>query len=114
MLHNTVELDHVGVCWDADLVREHGEWVARAFRATAWTRPRDPEALSNRLNAYRVLLTRARRSTIVWVPRGEAQDPTRAPDRYDAIAAFLAECGALPLDPAPGSVQPAIPEPVLL
>lgn len=109
-----LELDHVGLCWDLDLVRERGAWMARAFRATAWTVPRDPEALSNRLNAYRVLLTRARRSTIIWVPRGDAQDPTRPPDRYDAIAAFLAECGALPLDPAGGSVEPAMPEPMLL
>ena len=109
-----LELDHVGVCWDADLVREHGAWVSRAFRATAWTVPRDPEALSNRLNAYRVLLTRARRSTIIWVPRGHAEDPTRAPDRYNAIAAFLDECGALPLVPAAGSVQSEMPEPMLL
>jgi len=109
-----LELDHVGVCWDGDLVRQRGTWVARAFRATAWTMPRDAEALSNRLNAYRVLLTRARRSTVIWVPRGDAADPTRAPDRYDAIAAFLAECGALPLEASTGSVEATLTEPVLL
>ena len=55
-----LELDHVGLCWDADLVRGPAGWHARAFRGTAWTALRRPEALSNRLNAYRVLLTRAR------------------------------------------------------
>ncbi len=110
-----LELDHVGLCWDADLVRQQDAWQARAFRGTAWTLPRDPEVRSNRLNAYRVLLTRARHSTIVWVPRGDARDPTRDPDRYEAVAAFLLRCGAIPLDAAAAEPEnAAVPEPVLL
>ena len=95
-----LELDHTGLCWDADLARcpDGSAWQARAFRATAWTLPRDPETLSNRLNAYRVLLTRARRTTTIWVPRGDARDPTRDPARYDAIADYLRACGAPALD----------------
>ena len=99
-----LELDRVGVCWDADLVRTGGAWLARSFRASAWTLPRQAEARSNRLNAYRVLLTRARHGTVIWVPRGDARDRTRDPALYDAVAGHLIECGATRLD------EPAIPD----
>jgi hypothetical protein len=57
------------------------------------------------LNTYRVLLTRARGETVVWVPRGSAaddpfHDPTRDAAAYDAVAAFLLACGARPLTSA--------------
>ncbi len=118
-----LELEHVGLCWDLDLVRAtHAgteSWQARAFRATAWTVPRSAETLSNRLNAYRVLLTRARQSLIIWVPEGDSRDPTRDPAQYDAVAAYLGHCGVPPLEPglddsAASADHPAMPEPVLL
>ena len=112
-----LELDRVGVCWDADLVRtaDGAAWQARAFRATAWTLPRDATVLANKLNAYRVLLTRARQATCVWVPRGDPRDPTRDPARYDAIAAFLTACGARALDEAAAQDHDqTVPEPTLL
>ncbi len=92
-----LEFDRAGLCWDADLVRGPAGWEARRFRASAWTRAA-PAARLNRLNAYRVLLTRARHGTIIWVPRGNRRDPTRDPARYDAVAAYLAACGVPALD----------------
>ena len=92
-----LELDAAGLCWDADLVRENGTWHTRAFRGTTWTRPRGAEAMQNKLNAYRVLLTRARYETVIWVPRGDAADPTRDPEALDAVADYLLACGAHPL-----------------
>lgn len=112
-----LELDQVGLCWDADLVRspDGSAWNGRAFRATTWSRPLAGEALSNKLNAYRVLLTRARRRTLVWIPRGDPRDPTRDPARYDAVAAFLQRCGLQPLDAGSAPSQHApMPEPALL
>ncbi|MGI3776067.1 MAG: DUF2075 domain-containing protein [Janthinobacterium lividum] len=98
-----LELDHAGLCWDADLVRVEGQaaWRVRAFRGTKWQDSRDAEAVANRVNTYRVLLTRARYDTVVWVPRGDAGDRTRAPAVLDGVAAFLERCGAR-----------ALPEPV--
>ncbi len=63
-----LELDHVGLCWDQDLTYDPGKrgWIGRAFRATNWTKPLAGEPLQNKLNTYRVLLTRARRQTIIW------------------------------------------------
>jgi hypothetical protein len=67
-------------------------------------------------NTYRVLLTRARYETVIWVPEGSrAGDPfhdaTRDAARYDAIAGFLLACGARPLavaEPARDEVAPAL------
>ncbi len=89
-----LELDFVGLCWDADLARAAGKWVARRFAGTRWQVMRGGEAIANQMNTYRVLLTRARYDTVIFVPRGNARDATRAPSGYDAIAAFLMSCGA--------------------
>jgi hypothetical protein len=44
-------------------------------------------------NAYRVLLTRARQGMVIFVPRGEAADPTRATAYYDSTFDYLASIG---------------------
>lgn len=91
-----LELDQVGLCWDGDLVRDGdgaGPWQARSFRGTRWQQSRDPDKIAWRLNTYRVLLTRARFDTIIWVPRGDADDPSRDPALFDRIAGFLGACG---------------------
>ena len=96
-------------------MRADATWQARSFRASAWTLPRQAEARSNRLNAYRVLLTRARHGTVIWIPRGDARDSTRDPALYDAVAGYLIECGATPLDETAIPDEAAIlPGPVLL
>jgi len=95
-----LELDHVGLCWGNDLIRRdrHILWIARAFAGTRWLEPRGEAAIAYQINTYRVLLTRARYETIVWVPQGDPEDPTRAPAEFDAIARFLNECGAQMLE----------------
>jgi hypothetical protein len=57
------------VAWGTDLMREEGTWTirkARRYRKQGRTRVVDPFQM--RLNAYRVLLTRGRDGTIVFVP----------------------------------------------
>jgi hypothetical protein len=58
---------------------------------------RGADAQAFRINAYRVLLTRARYETIIWVPLGDAADATRAPAWFDQTAGFLEACGAMAL-----------------
>jgi hypothetical protein len=53
--------------------------------------------VANRLNTYRVLLTRARYETVIWVPAGEPADRTRDPAVFDAIADRLVDHGVRPL-----------------
>jgi len=100
-----LELGYVGLCWDADLIREPGrtDWLVRTFRGTEWQIARRSETIANQINTYRVLLTRARYETVIFVPHGAAEDRTRQPATYDAIADFLLACGARPLDQASAS-----------
>jgi hypothetical protein len=95
-----LELDHVGLCWGNDLIRRPGRagWIARAFAGSRWQEPRGEAAIAFQINTYRVLLTRARYETVIWVPCGNASDATRDPATFDAIARFLSDCGARPLD----------------
>jgi len=97
-----LELDYVGLCWGGDLIRHGPRWQVRNFRGRKWTIPRTPEPIANAMNTYRVLLTRARYETILFVPPGSAEDETREPAIQDAIARFLLDCGAQPLDDQPG------------
>lgn len=113
-----LELDYVGLAWGGDLVRRDGQWLVRFFHGKNW-RNRDPasEAWSNQVNTYRVLLTRARYETVIWVPRGSRagtpfHDTTRDAAELDAIADFLLACGARPLADAPQPVSE--PAPTLL
>ena len=88
-----LELDWAGVCWDADLRRADGAWQHYAFKGTKWQQVRNETNQLYLLNAYRVLLTRARQGLIVFVPHGDAKDPTRPPAFYDETYAFLVSCG---------------------
>ncbi|HQT74121.1 MAG TPA: DUF2075 domain-containing protein, partial [Acidiphilium sp.] len=94
-----LEIDNVGLCWGGDLIRPPaGEaWRARRFRGTRWEDIRHKEAASWQVNTYRVLLSRARYETVIFVPPGDAGDGTRPPAEFDRIAAFLAAAGATPL-----------------
>ncbi len=110
-----LELDHVGLCWGNDLIRRdrHIPWIARAFAGTRWLEPRGEATIAYQINTYRVLLTRARYETVIWVPQGDPRDSTRTPSEFDAIAQFLNECGAQMLeDPIPVD-ETDTPAPVL-
>jgi hypothetical protein len=88
-----LELDWIGVCWDADLRRNGENWDFKNFRGTSWT---NMSILSDRqylLNKYRVLLTRAREGIIIFVPEGDSEDETRLPEFYDPIYEYLVSCG---------------------
>ncbi len=97
-----LELDYVGVCWGGDLLRCPGRtaWQARKFKGTKWQEVRRAEAVNWHVNTYRVLLTRARYETIIFLPKGDVSDMTRNPDSFNNVADFLVQCGAEMLKPA--------------
>lgn len=94
-----LELDWVGVCWGGDLSIDASSstWLFRQFAGTKWQAVATPIDRAYLLNTYRVLLTRAREGSIVWVPRGNAGDETRTPQFFDATADFLRNCGLIEL-----------------
>ncbi len=95
-----LELDYVGLCWGNDLIRRarNQDWIARNFAGTNWQVAKKESVIAYRVNTYRVLLTRARYTSVVWVPKGDPTDRTREPAIFDAIAEFLLACGISPLD----------------
>ncbi len=91
-----LEIDWAVVCWDADLRRKNdNEWDHYSFRGTRWNHRNKEEQKRYLVNAYRVLLTRARQGMIVFVPKGvdEEEDSTRNFKYYDAIYDYLLKCG---------------------
>lgn len=93
-----LELDWVGVCWDADFRRVGDRWSFHDFSGAAWRNVHDARRQTYLANAYRVLLTRARQGMVIYVPLGEEADPTRRPELYDGIADFLKACGIAELN----------------
>ncbi|MDE2006137.1 MAG: DUF2075 domain-containing protein [Rhodospirillales bacterium] len=108
-----LELDMVGLAWGNDLIRGRDGWMPRRFAGTRWQVARDPAKIAYAINTYRVLLTRARYDTLIYVPRGDPGDATRPPAEFDAIAAFLVACGVPALEPAPPA-SVAAPDALLL
>ncbi len=88
-----LELDWTCVTWDADVRLQNGEWRYHSFRGDRWTTVRNVERRRYMLNAYRVLLTRARQGMVVFVPRGDVNDPTRLPAFYDETYEYIADLG---------------------
>jgi len=96
-----LELDYTIVCWDADLRRENERWVCYDLSGSKWnkmTKETDGvnTALQERKNGYRVLLTRARKGMVIFVPKGDLEfdDLTRNPEFYNGIYEYLTSCGA--------------------
>jgi DUF2075 family protein len=90
-----LELDWTCVCWGGDFVMsaKEGQWLCRRFRGSSWKKVRKEAQIQYMRNKYRVLLTRARRGMVLWVPTGDPTDPTREPDLFDFTAAYLTELG---------------------
>ena len=102
-----LELDYSCVLWDADMRCENGSWRYFAFNGkTAWREVNDTTESSQErrkymLNAYRVLLTRARMGMVICVPSGNPkmtvggfpEDPTRLPAFYDGTYNYLKSLG---------------------
>jgi hypothetical protein len=87
-----LELDYTVVCWDGDLRRSAEGWRAWKMSGSSWQKDKE---LNIAINGYRVLLTRARKGMIVFIPRGDlsGEDETRPPAMYDDIANYLLRCG---------------------
>lgn len=92
-----LELDWAGVCWDADLRLVNNRWTYQSFKGTKWQNVNDTTKQLYLLNAYRVLLTRARQGMVIFVPKGDLRDPTRPPSYYDMTYDYMLSCGVVPL-----------------
>ena len=101
-----LELDFACVLWDADMRYVDGNWEYFKFNGKNKWNPvantsNGQEEKKYMLNAYRVLLTRARQGIIICVPSGNSrltpegfpEDPTRLPEFYDGTYKYLKMLG---------------------
>jgi hypothetical protein len=88
-----LELDWVCVTWDADLRFTSPGWTYHSFVGSKWNRVHKEDRRQYLLNAYRVLLTRARQGMVVFVPEGSDWDQTRTAAYYDSTYEYLAGLG---------------------
>lgn len=103
-----LELDYTCLLWDADMRYENGRWHYYRFRSSSsrWVEQIDNsesrhEQMKYMLNAYRVLLTRARAGMVICVPKGNEhktwsgfwEDSTRLPEYYEGTYQYLKSLG---------------------
>ncbi len=85
---------------------ENGKWEFYTFSKTKWSKiepntETKEERIKYMLNAYRVLLTRARIGMVICVPHGNGnktkigswEDSTRLPEFYDGTYKYLKSLG---------------------
>ncbi len=102
-----LELDYTCLLWDADMRCENGEWHFYRFNGqNKWVEQignteGKQELQKYMLNAYRILLTRARAGMVICIPEGNPnktvsgfwEDSTRLPEFYDDTYTYLKEIG---------------------
>lgn len=97
-----LEVDFACVLWDADMRYDNGKWTFWKFNGkTQWTPEKNYEPQKYMLNAYRVLLTRARQGMVICVLKGNErtthegfpEDPTRQPSFYDSTYEYFKRLG---------------------
>ena len=88
-----LELDWACVTWDGDLRFTEEGWKSYSFKGNIWQNIHKEERQKYLLNAYRVLLTRARKGMIIVVPEGNNEDHTRQPEFYDSTYEYLKRVG---------------------
>ena len=102
-----LELDYTCLLWDADMRCDNSKWRFYSFNGnTRWNevtgdRESKQEKMKYMLNAYRVLLTRARAGMVICVPIGNSnksttgfwEDSTRLPEYYDGTYKYLKSIG---------------------
>ncbi|MEO8036778.1 MAG: DNA/RNA helicase domain-containing protein, partial [Acidobacteriota bacterium] len=70
-----MELDWTCVNWDGDLRFHEAGWGFHDFRGSRWTNVNNVDNQRYLLNAYRVLLTRARQGMVLFIPQATAATP---------------------------------------
>ena len=97
-----LEVDFACVLWDADMRYDNGKWSFWKFNGkTQWIPEKNIETQKYMLNAYRVLLTRARQGMVICIPEGNGrttpegfpEDQTRLPSFYDSTYEYFKSLG---------------------
>ena len=88
-----LEIDYGIVAWDGDMRYCDGDFIYKRFTRNMWCNVNKEERRRYMKNAYRVLLTRSRQGMVIYVPEGNVNDVTTAPELYDGTYEYLKSIG---------------------
>ena len=88
-----LEIDYGIVAWDGDVRYCDGDFIYKRFTRNMWCNVNKEERCRYMKNSYRVLLTRSRQGMVIYVPEGNENDVTTAPELYDGTYAYLKSIG---------------------
>lgn len=75
--------------WDANFYIQNHQWHYQNFKGSQWQSINKISNQNYLLNAYRVLLTRARQGLMICIPKGNNDDKTRLNLFYDGTYEYL-------------------------
>ena len=99
-----LELDYVVLQWGADFRSMNDNWEYYYWTRANWKyagpieyNPDGTENLSFKQlylkNTYRVLMTRARKGMVIYIPKGSSYDRNDLPEFYDGVYQYLKSIG---------------------
>lgn len=88
-----LELGWACLAWGGDLSYDENGWIFKDFKGAKWTTIGTEVKKNFLLNAYRVLMTRARQGLVIYIPIGDDNDKTRSHNQYDKTYEYLKKIG---------------------
>ena len=94
-----LEIDWSLLGWDMDMYYLNGNWHEQRMLTPSRFVESTEIQKKHILNAYRVLLTRARKGMIIYIPkRGDYEDKYNVSQYYDSTYDYLKSCGIKDID----------------
>ena len=89
-----LEIDWSLLGWDMDMYYFNGQWHTQRMYTPGYFKTSDAILKKHILNSYRVLLTRARKGIVIYIPKkNEYPDKYKTNKYYDSTYEYLKSCG---------------------
>lgn len=89
-----LEIDWTLLGWDMDMYYYRGQWHTQKMLTPKRFVESDEIQKKHILNSYRVLLTRARKGIVIYIPKAnDYEDPYGVSKYYDTTYKYLKSCG---------------------
>ncbi len=94
-----LEIDWSLLGWDMDMYYHNGSWHEQRMLTPKRFKESTEIQKKHILNSYRVLLTRARKGMIIYIPKaGDYEDNYAVSDYFDSTYEYLKSCGIKDID----------------
>ena len=98
-----LEIDWSLLGWDMDMYYSNGEWHEQKMLTPKRFVESTDIQKKHILNSYRVLLTRARKGMVIYIPKiGDYEDPFGVSQYYESTYRYLKSCGIKDIDEEKG------------